>query len=269
MFFLLFLTSDRASFEMEGIENSEIIIGPSYEFVKNGKSKNGILTIDDIWRYHYTNKSRKGDTEWYNCINKKKNSCGASVTVVLAMSDEDNTETRHVIKWPKNPFDEHADTCIPDKGRVLADKMMNEMKAAVESDPSIPLAKQKDNIKLKWKISYEREDPELWQDIKRNLPSDEAIVKRLSNTRLKVTGPIPNDRDNWDPSSFLSKVPGGDKILVFDSKTDLPASQVEKDALIKRAFNGSTMNDDSEDENCINLLDDEIESGREGNEQGA
>ena len=76
-------------------------------------------------------------------------------------------DSKHVIKWPTNPFEEHADTCIPDKGRVLAEKKINEMKAAVEEDPSIPLAQEKDDVKINWKLKYERGDPELWQDIKK------------------------------------------------------------------------------------------------------
>ena len=46
---------------MEGLEDTEVIVAPSYEFVKTGKSKNGVLTIDGIWRYYYCNKNRQGN----------------------------------------------------------------------------------------------------------------------------------------------------------------------------------------------------------------
>ena len=44
---------------MEGLENTEVIVAPNYEFVKNG-----VLTIEGIWRYYYTNKSKKGEFQF-------------------------------------------------------------------------------------------------------------------------------------------------------------------------------------------------------------
>ena len=70
-------------------------------------------------------------------------------------------------------------------------------------------------------LKYDK-DPQLLLDI------ISAIPKRVDNTltlhRNKLLGNVPKSRDEFDPSSLLSKMAGGDKILVLDSKKDLPAN---------------------------------------------
>ena len=109
------------------------------------------------------------------------------------------------------------------------------MSARVKDDPSIPLSRHKENVHLLWKIKYEDDDPELWQDILRNLPSEDAIVKRLNTTRIKLTGPVPKSRDDFNARPFLDKVIGGKNVLVLDSN-DLPDTKEEREELIKNAF---------------------------------
>ena len=62
---------------------------------------------------------------------------------------------------------------------------------------------------------------------------DETLIKevlaafplRVENTltyyRTKILGKVPTDRNSYDPGPILSAIPGGDKIMVLDSK-DLP-----------------------------------------------
>ena len=70
-------------------------------------------------------------------------------------------------------------------------------------------------------LKYEK-DPQLLLDI------ISAVPKRVDNTltlhRNKLLGNVPKRRDEFDPTSLLSKMDGGEKILVLDSLTDLPAN---------------------------------------------
>ena len=43
----------------------------------------------------------------------------------------------------------------------------------------------------------------------------------LHNHRNKLLGTLPKSRDEFDPLSLLSKLEGGEKILVLDSNKDL------------------------------------------------
>ena len=50
----------------------------------------------------------------------------------------------------------------------------------------------------------------------------------LGRVQRDVIGPVPTDRDSYDPSHILGHVPGGDQILVLDSQK-LPPSWSEED----------------------------------------
>ena len=47
--------------------------------------------------------------------------------------DEEQLEPpeRILFDWPKDPMEEHADTCAPDEGKVLADTMVEEMSSNI------------------------------------------------------------------------------------------------------------------------------------------
>jgi hypothetical protein len=96
-----------------------------------------LLTDENIWRFHLSNKSRKGDVEYHICANKKINGCSASAKIALKYEDDQTSEPQRILfDWPKDPMEDHADTCIPEKGTVFADKMVEEMSARVKDDPS-------------------------------------------------------------------------------------------------------------------------------------
>ena len=75
------------------------------------------------------------------CANKKINGCSARAKVSLLYKNDKQLEPpgRILFDWPKDPNEEHADAFVPDKGKVLADKMVEEMSSKVKDDPSIPL----------------------------------------------------------------------------------------------------------------------------------
>jgi hypothetical protein len=177
----------------------------------------------------------------------------------LKYKDDDLSEPpeRVLFDWPRNPMEDHADICIPDKGKVFADKMVEEMSARVMDDPSIPLSRHKENVHLLWKIKYEEDDPELWQDILRNLPSDD--VKRLNTIRIKLTGSVPKSRDDFNARPFLDKVIGGKNVIVLDSN-NLPDTKEGRDAIIENAFNHRDGEVPSENQTFVDEEEEEPEN---------
>ena len=56
----------------------------------------------------------------------------------------------------------------------------------------------------------------------------------LNLHKNRILGSLPKSRDDFDPSSLLSKLDGGEKIVVCDSNTDLPRNW--RDIDLKEAF---------------------------------
>lgn len=58
--------------------------------------------------------------------------------------------------------------------------------------------------------------------------TEESRIKRLRRVRTKVLGEVPKSRDSFKPQSLLSKLPGGQNIIILDSNNDLPSDWVER-----------------------------------------
>ena len=94
---------------MEGLENIKFLFAPSHKFVK---SNNGVLILQGIWRFDFSNKNIEGDLEWYVCSNKFKDGCDATATVAVAREETEFEEVKHLVNWPEKPFEAHSDACI-------------------------------------------------------------------------------------------------------------------------------------------------------------
>jgi hypothetical protein len=86
---------------MEGLENIKFLFAPSHKFVK---SNNGVLILQGIWRFDFSNKNIEGDLEWYVCSNKFKDGCDATATVAVAREETEFEEVKHLVNWPEKPF---------------------------------------------------------------------------------------------------------------------------------------------------------------------
>ena len=79
----------------------------------------------------------------------------------------------------------------------------------------------KDKVMVETNLKYSK-DPQLLLDIVSAMP------KRVDNTltlyRNKILGNVPTHRNEFDPESLLTRMEGGEKILVMDSLKDLPAN---------------------------------------------
>ena len=79
----------------------------------------------------------------------------------------------------------------------------------------------KDKVMVETNLKYSK-DPQLLLDIVSAMP------KRVDNTlilyRNKILGNVPTHRNEFDPESLLTRMEGGEKIIVMDSLEDLPAN---------------------------------------------
>ena len=93
------------------------------------------------------------------------------------------------------------------------------------------LGRAKDKIMVETNLKH-RDDPQLLLDIVSSMPK--RVDSTLTAYRNKLLGNIPKHRDDFKPESLLSRMEGGDKILVMDSSKDLPSNWQELD--MKKEF---------------------------------
>ena len=70
-------------------------------------------------------------------------------------------------------------------------------------------------------VEYQ-DDPDLLSDILSAL--SKRIQSGMNLHRSKLLGNVPKDRDDFDPYMLLNKLEGGSKVIVKNSKKDLPSN---------------------------------------------
>jgi hypothetical protein len=85
-------------------------------------------------------------------------------------------------------------------------------------------------------LEYEK-DPVLLAEIVSAFPK--RIESTLNLHKSKILGSLPTSRDDFDPTSLLAKLEGGEKILFMDSNKDLPMNWKTID--MKEAFGCSNV----------------------------
>ena len=81
------------------------------------------------------------------------------------------------------------------------------------------LGRARDSVMKEVNLEFEN-DPSLLADIVSALPKKMESTLNLHKNRL--LGSLPKTMDDFDPTSLLSKLDGGSKIIVLDSNKDLP-----------------------------------------------
>ena len=93
------------------------------------------------------------------------------------------------------------------------------------------LGRARDSILREVNLKYEK-DPSLLAEIISALPK--KMESTLNQHKNRLLGSLPKTLDDFDPSSLIAKLEGGDKILVMDSNRDLPENW--KDIDMKETF---------------------------------
>ena len=98
-------------------------------------------------------------------------------------------------------------------------------------------------------------DPQLLLDVVSAMPR--RVDNTLHNFRNKLLGNVPKHRDEFNPETLLSRMEGGEKILVMDSLKDLPQNWRNLD--LKKEY--------GLEEDCIDNQADTQSSGLSDNQQ--
>ena len=186
---------------------------PSLKFTK-GHSKNpivpGVCLIDDKFKFLYNKTLSDGNKTpislFYQCGMKRKTKCPASV--VLTKLDER--------WWPQNLSADEVHNHPSDKGYILAGIMKKEMFSKVSKNPE----SKADEVYRDVVTSYEDrfgEEEHIWDDVVANLPDKNILARNMRYIRSKEHGPLPKNRNDFDPEAVVKDAVGGRKVIIMDS----------------------------------------------------
>jgi hypothetical protein len=241
---------------------------PTLKFLK-GQSKNpivpGICLIDNKFKFFYNKTISDGQTQpialFYQCGLKKSTKCPASV--VLTKVDDK--------WWPQNLSPDEMHNHASDRGAVLAHIMKKEMIAKVTSKPETKAEEAYREVITEFEDRFGDEE-QVWDDAIANLPDKENLARNMRHIRSKEHGPLPKNRDDFDPEAIVRSTVGGKKIIIMDSNKHLDREYYSK----LNAFenNHSHFNEDLEqfilDANDADIDEEESFDGeREQDEQDA
>ena len=65
------------------------------------------------------------------------------------------------------------------------------------------------------------EEEQVWDEAVASLPSKENLARNMRHIRSKEHGPLPKNRDDFDPEVIVKSTVGGRKIIIKDSNKHL------------------------------------------------
>ena len=190
---------------------------PTLKFLK-GQSKNpivpGICLIDNKFKFFYNKTISDGQTEpvslFYQCGMKKKTKCSASVVLTKIEGKW----------WPQNLSPDEMHNHASDRGAVLAQIMKKEMFAKVADKPETKAEEAYRDVVTDFEDRFGDED-QIWDEAIANLPNKENLARNMRHIRSKEHGPLPKNRDDFDPEAIVNSTVGGQKIIIMDSNKNL------------------------------------------------
>ena len=190
---------------------------PTLKFLK-GQSKNpivpGICLIDDKFKFFYNKTISDGQTEpislFYQCEMKKKSKCSASVVLTKLEGKW----------WPQNLSPDEIHNHASDRGAVLAQIMKKEMFAKVTDKPETKAEEAYREVITNFEDRFGDEE-HVWDEAIGNLPNKDNLARHMRHIRSKEHGPLPKNRDDFDPEPIVNSTVGGQKIVIMDSNKHL------------------------------------------------
>ena len=190
---------------------------PTIKFLK-GQSKNpivpGICVIDEKFKFFYNKTVSDGQTQpislFYQCGMKKSMKCSASV-ILIKLEDK---------WWPQNLSPDEAHNHPSDRGAIVAEIMKKEMFAKVARNPETKADDAFRDVVTDFEDRFEDEEL-IWDDVVANLPNKETLSRNMRHIRSKQHGPLPRNRNDFDPETVVNDALGGRKVIVMDSNKDL------------------------------------------------
>ena len=186
---------------------------PSIKFIKGNSKKPivpGICIIDDKHKFYF-NKILSDGTKgpislFYQCGMKSSTKCPTSV--VLNKLDEK--------WWPQNLSGDEIHNHVSDKGAILAEVMKKEMFGRVAKNPETKSDDVYRNVIVEYEDRYGDQE-EVWEEAIANLPAKDNLARNLRYIRSREHGPLPKNREEFDPEAVVREAIGGHKVIIMDS----------------------------------------------------
>ena len=211
---------------------------PTLKFLP-GQSKNpiipGICLIDDKYKFFHNKIISDGQSEpialFYQCGMKKSTKCPASV-VLTKLEDR---------WWAKNLSPDDVHNHASDRGAVLAHVMKKVMFEKVGENPETRAEEAFRDVVTDFEDRFGEEE-QVWDEAVASLPSKENLARNMRHIRSKEHGPLPKNRDDFDPEVIVKSTVGGRKIIIMDSNKHLDNNYYSELALFEN--NSSEFSDD-------------------------
>ena len=137
---------------------------------------------------------------------KRASKCPASV--VLTKVDEK--------WWPQNLSSDEVHNHASDRGAILAGIMKKEMFSKVAKHPETKADDAFRDVITEYEERYGEEE-QVWDEAVANLPSKEQLARNMRHIRSKEHGPLPKNRNDFDPEAVIKDAVGGHKVIIMDS----------------------------------------------------
>ena len=192
---------------------------PRISFIK-GQSKNpivpGVCLIDEKFKYFYNKTISDGSkgkpiSLFYTCSMKKSSKCLASVILV-----KDGERW-----WPKDLSGVEDHNHMVESGDILAHKLKKDMYERVKADPLIPGDTVYRTVVTEYEDEYAENHEGVWDDATIKLTRKENIARHVRRVKATINGPVPQNRNEFDPETVVKQTLGGKKVIVLDSNKHL------------------------------------------------
>ena len=184
-------TNEDVEYQPEIFDHKEKVL-TSVEWLKGNNVLNsenpGKLIINSTAKFIY-NKTC-GDIIHFHCSCKKSHKCKAKAKVVKVDGEGDKIRYE-VVSVDK--IEKHSH--IPSRGKLLAEKMINEMEVECAKEVSkktrVVASEIRKSVQRKYKIQYEGRSPvddTVWNECVMELPDDANIDRNLNKLKSKLQG---------------------------------------------------------------------------------
>ena len=220
---------------------------PSIRFIE-GRSKNplvpGVCVVDNRYKFYFNKVMSDGETRpvslFYQCGMKKSSKCSASFVLT---KNEDRW-------WPQNLPGDEVHNHASDRAAILADVMKKEMFNKVAKRPETKSDDAYRDVITEYEDRFGNEE-QVWDEAIASLTSKELLGRHMRRIRNKEHGPLPKNRDDFDPEAVVKEAVGGHKVIILDSNKDLDKEFYKKldDFKRKKTVSGDNCEDIVENTN--------------------
>ena len=119
-------------------------------------------------------------------------------------------------KWPQNLSADEVHNHASDRAAILAEIMKKEMFNKVSKQPETKSDDAYREVITEYEDRYGNEEL-VWDQAVANLKSKDHMARNMRLRRKKEHGPLPKNRNEFDPEAVVRDTLGGEKVIILDS----------------------------------------------------